>query len=225
MNRYVRPIAFAFEPDVVSIFAKVTFGASGAPTLDTNNSKGLCSFLLNTISFTGTTANASPTVSVVSSFAGLYKGMTVQDSGPTNVNQAISSFNAGGSTITLGGNATGTNTGLTATGGQYILQLGQQAGVRLDAYNKLLDFSYVWDQTTAQGSASVLALAPNAPSIFIVGNTTSVRTIPGTATSAATDCTLKLQMGSGSGTSFAAAVPNNGDVLRFWIALCRSSAI
>jgi len=47
MNRLVRPIMFAFEPDVVKAFAKVSFGASGTPTLDTTNSKGLCNVTRN----------------------------------------------------------------------------------------------------------------------------------------------------------------------------------
>jgi len=120
--------------------------------------------------------------------------------------------------------ASGT-TALTASSGLYVLQLGAQAAVRLDAYNKLLSFQHSWDESGSQGGASTLALAPNAPSAFITSNNVSIRTIPQTAASVLTDCTLSLQFGSGSGTSFVAAIPNNGDVARIYLCLSRSGAI
>lgn len=226
-NRYGTPILFAMEKNVTLLSARISFGANGVPTLDSANSKGFCNVSLGSISFTGTTANASPTVSSVSSFAGLYKGMTVQDSGPTNVNSTISSMNAGGGTITLAGNATGTNTGLTASGGRYVLQLGTQAGVRLDTYYKMLFMDFCWDVSSAaaQGGASTLALAPANLVPFVVGNNVNVRTIPGTAASAATDASITIQMGTSSGSNFTAGVPASGEVLRIYLALCNSSAL
>lgn len=214
MNRYITTVQYSLEKNLTSLFARITFGAGGVPTLDTQNSKGICNVSLNAVSFTGTTSSGSPTITAVSSFAGLYNGMTVQDSGPTNVNQKISSMSAGGPTITLAGNATGTNTGLTATGGQYLIQFGAQAGVRLDTQYKFLGIGHNWDESANQGGASTLALAPLAPSMFVVGNKTSVRTIPQTAASVLTDCTLLLQFGSGSGSSFVAAAPSSGDAVR-----------
>lgn len=214
-DRYGTAVLFSLEKNIWAVFARITFGAAGAPTLDTQNSKGFCNVALSQVAFTGTTANSSNSVTSVSSFAGLYPGMLVQDSGPTHVNQLISSFTAGSDLLTLAGNATGTNTGLVASGGQYTLQLGTQAGVRLDSWYKLLEFQYSWDESGSQGGASTLALAPAAPNVFLVGNRTTIRTVPATATSGTTDCTLTFQCGTGAGTSFTSAVaPNNGDALR-----------
>lgn len=42
-NRYFNNQAFTLEPAIVKIFAKVTFGAAGAPTLSTADSKGVVS--------------------------------------------------------------------------------------------------------------------------------------------------------------------------------------
>lgn len=223
-STYATPIMFAKEKNLFMLFATLKFGAAGAVTLVQPHSKGLCSASLVTYPFTGTTANASPTVTAVSSFVGLYPGMVVQDSGPTNVNQAITSMNGGAGTITLAGNATGTNTGLTASGGAYRLQFGQQAGVRLDTYNTLLAINHQWNQSGSQGSASVLALAPNAPNSFVVQNNIGIRTIPSTAATAITDASIVIQFGSGSGATFTAAVPNNGDVCLVRIALGNSTA-
>ena len=225
MNRFVRPIMFAFEPDMVFVAAKVSFGASGAPTLDTKNSKGVCNISLNTETFTGTTANASPTVSAVSSFAGLYPGMLVSDGG-VHIPAAttISSMNAGAGTITLSQNATGTNTGLTATGG-YIVQFGTQAGVRLDAYNKLLVVQHIWDETGLPGTASVAAGSPQAPNMIINGNNISIRTIPGTVASALSDASITVYFGTVSAGQFTVVSPGNGEICRLMFKLVRSGAI
>ena len=40
-NRYLRQFTSSFEPQVVNVFGRVTFGASGAPTLVTASSKGI----------------------------------------------------------------------------------------------------------------------------------------------------------------------------------------
>jgi hypothetical protein len=47
MNRYLTQFPLSFEKRVVNVFAHVTFGASGAPTLDTVNSKGILSIVRN----------------------------------------------------------------------------------------------------------------------------------------------------------------------------------
>lgn len=222
-DRYGTAVLFSLEKNIICLYARVTFGAAGAPTLDTNNSKGFCNIALKTIAFTGT-SSASTSVTSISSFAGLYPGMAVVDSGPTHVNSTIASMNGGADTLTLADAATGTNTGLTASGGQYTLQLGTQAGVRLDSWYKLLQFQYSWDESGSQGTASTLALAPAAPNVFMVGNRTAIRTVPATATSNSTDCTLTFQTGSGAGTSFTAVAPGNGDALRLALVFGNCSA-
>lgn len=218
MNRNLRPVMFAFEPDVVSVYANLSFGAAGAVTLNqtqANSSKGICNVVLTSVSFTGTTS-ASVTVTSVSSFAGLYPGMTVTG---TNVPAAttISSMNAGAGTITLSQAATGVNTGLSAAGGLYTVSFGSQFTPfkRLDAYVKLLACKADFDVSGAQGGASTLALAPAAPNAFIVNNSISI----------ATSASIALQFGSGAGTSFVAGVPANGERVRIAFMFSRSTAI
>lgn len=46
-NRWLNQFKKTFEKEVVCVFARVTFGASGAPTLDTANSKGVVSVTRN----------------------------------------------------------------------------------------------------------------------------------------------------------------------------------
>lgn len=46
-NRYYNNQAFTLEPAIVKIFAKVTFGAAGAPTLSAADSKGVVSVTRN----------------------------------------------------------------------------------------------------------------------------------------------------------------------------------
>lgn len=218
MNRLVRPIMFAFEPDVVFAFAKMSFGASGVPTLDTKNSKGFCDVRQQVIAITGTTANASPTVTSVSSFVGLYVGMFIDDGG-TNVavGTTISAMNPGAGTITLSANATGTNTGLNVTGG-YILTLGQLYKTRLDAYNKLLDLNYTFDLTGLQGGVSTGASAPAAPQLFLTANNISNAAL----------ANIIFQTGNGTDAAnlpFKSIVPANGEILRLTLKLCRSGAI
>lgn len=225
MNRFVRPILFAFEPDLVFAYLRCVWGAAGAFTLDTNHSKGICNFTKNVISFTGTTS-ASVTVTGVSSFAGLYNGMTVSDGG-THVpaNTTISAMNPGAGTITLSQAATGTNTGLTATGGQYTVQFGSQAGVRLDVYVRLLGMKFIFNEISLQGGVSTGASAPAASTLFLVGNNISTRTIPPTPAANLTDATLQLQFGNGGGSSFVAADPANGEIVHVGFEFTRSTAI
>lgn len=230
-NRFARPISFTMEPDVVTLFARLTFGSSGAVTLQQGPypkafSKGFCSATLNTQVVTATLTNTSTSVSSLSSTFGIFNGMSVTGTGVPS-SATISSVNPSAATATLSSAATasGTET-LTFSGGQYLLQLGSQAGVRLDTYNHLLGMSYVWDEnannTAASGSSPA---APAAPNCFILTDSVAIRTIPATASSANTDASLLLQFGTGAGSSFTAVVPDSGSVLRLVLQLGRSSAI
>ncbi len=223
-DRYSSAVLFAMEKNLTFLYAHLTFGAAGAVTLDTQNSKGFCNASLTSVAFTATSSNGSGSLTAVSSFAGIYPGMTIKDAGPTHVNQVLSSANAGAGTMTLAGNATGTNTGLFATGGSYTLQLGRNAGVNLDTYYKLLMVQACWDESGSQGGASSLALAPAAPVVFLSGNNSRIRTIPGTAATALTDATLTITVGTGTGTSFVAAAPASGEGLYLAFAFGNCSA-
>lgn len=228
-NRYANPVLFAMEPNLTILSARVTFGATGIPTLDTTNSKGVCNFAVDAVAFNANSVGSSATLSSVTSFAGLYNGMTLAG----GLAGTVSSITAGSGLITLasGTGVPTTNGGiLTATGGRFRLQLGTQAAVRLDTYYKLLSVNYSWDMSSssAAGSASVQALAPAAPNVFIAQNNTRVRTIPGTATTASTDCSLVIQMGNslaGAGGNFTAKDPVAGEALRIYMVFGNSSAI
>lgn len=215
---------FAFEPDVVSVFANIQFGAAGAPSFivgtntQSNNvptNKGLCSIALNSITFTGTNST-SVTISAVSSFVGLYVGMTVTG---TNVpaNTTISSMNGGAGTITLNQATTGVNTSFTATGGQYTLTFGTQLTpfAKLDTYVRLLSFAPIWNMDGLQGSASTLASSPIAPFIFLVSNNITNSSL----------ANIMFQCGTLNVATFVAANPANGAKLKIGIQLTRSTAI
>jgi len=227
-NRFGTPVCFTMEKNVVQLFARVVFGGSSVPLLDTNNSKGFCNAAINAPVFTGSVASGSATITSVSSFHGLFTGMTLSGA---NVNTAVTIGTisaATGSIVTSAAAMMASGAGTyTATGGQYILQLGTQAGVRLDAYNKLLDFNYSFDESTgsASGGFLVAQLALAAQNAFIVTNTTNVRTIPATTTSGSTDCTITVQFGNGFGTGFVAVAPASGEVVRFNVAMGNSTAI
>lgn len=226
MNRLLRPVQFAFEPDVVNIFGKISFGAAGAPTMDTTQCKGLCNVTRKSISITGDIANTSPTVSNVSSFAGLYNGMSITGTG-IPASTTILSMTPGSGTITLSANATATTSTLaiTVAGGQYVIQLGRTAGVNLDTYNKLLGLHHTWDETGLQGGASTGASSPAAPAMFLVGNLTNTVTVPPTVASALTSATLTVQFGTLSAGTFVAKDPASGEIVRLALQMCRSSAI
>lgn len=226
MNRLVRPVMFAFEPDVVSIYGQISFGSAGAPTLSQANSKGLCNITRQTVSITGDIANTSPTVSNVSSFLGLYVGMSISGTG-IPASTTILSMSAGSGTITLSQNATATTPTLaiSVNGGQYLIQLGQQAGVRLDAYNKLLWVKHLWDLTGLPGAVSTQASTPAAPDMFLIKNNVSVLTVPPTVASALTSATFTVQFGTWSAGTFGAKDPASGEIVRLSLKLSRSSAI
>lgn len=46
-NRWLNQFKKTFEKEVVCVYAHITFGAAGAPTLDTANSKGIVSVTRN----------------------------------------------------------------------------------------------------------------------------------------------------------------------------------
>lgn len=226
MNRTVRPVSFAFEADVVSVFANLLFGAAGAPsfvvgtTTQSNNvptNKGLCNIALKTISFTATTDGTTAVLTAVSSFAGLYVGMSVTGTGIA-ANSKISSMNPGADTITLNNNTTSANVAdvLSASGGQYTLTFGSNFTLgRLDTYVRLLSFAPIWNEDGLQGGASTAASSPAAPFIFIVNNSISI----------AGSASITFQCGTLSAGTFVATNPANGEKLKIGIQLTRSSAI
>ncbi len=230
-NRYQTPVLFAMEKNVVFLYARVVFGASGTAILDTQNSKGICNVALTTPTFVGNTSSASTTISSVTSFALLYPGMVLSGTS-INANTTISSMtqSATNQTITMSGVANPSfaqGLTFTATGGLYSFQFGTQAATRLDSYYKFLGMQSHWVQTTgsATSSATQVGLIPTAPASFIVQNNTRQRTIPATTTSGSTDCTLSVIYGAGNATAFLAASPNAGDSLYVSFKFGNSSAV
>jgi hypothetical protein len=220
-STYGNPVSFTKENNVWMLFAKLNFGPNGTVTLDTTQSRGICNAALDQVAFTGATVNSSTSLSSVSSFNGVFAGMTI--TGPAGELQAattVGSFSAATKTITLSKQAITTDGAgaYVATGGRYRIQFGQQAGVRLDAYVKLLGYEVKFDVSTgsASGNATQIQIAPQAPNVFIVDNKISVRTIPTTFATNSTDASIALQFGSGigPGVGFAAAVPADGESCR-----------
>lgn len=225
-STYGRPVAFTKEGNVWTLSAHVTFSGAG-PSLDTSNSKGICSFAKQSLVFTGATVSSSATVTSVSSFQGLYTGMTVTGSGVA-ASSTIGTITASTKSFILN---KAVDTGndpitLTASGGRYVMQFGQQAAQRLDAWYKLLYVQESWDMSaaSASGSAGLAALSPNGPLMFVAQNNTSVRTIPATSTSGSSDCSLSLQFGSGRGASFVANDPVAGEGVRILVVFGNLSA-
>ncbi len=173
MNRLARPVCFAMEPDVVSLFARATFGAAGAPTLVQNDSKGFCQWAASSQVWTGTTTNSSTSVTGMKSLYGVYNGMSVTGTG-IPASTTVTAVNPSAGTLTLSQAATGSATvALTFSGGQYILTLGSQLTpfTKLDTYPRLLDFDYFWDSiTNAKLQTSSSPSAPAAPFVFLVAN-------------------------------------------------------
>ncbi len=218
---YGNPVAFTKENNVWTIFAKLNFGPNGAVTLDTTQSRGLCNAAIDAVAISGATTNSSTSLSSVSSFNGLFKGMAV--AGPAGELQAattISSVSPVTKTVVLSSQAITTDTAATYTftGGRYRLQFGQQAAVRLDTYVKLLGMQVFWDETigSASGNAAQIQLAPSAPVAFVIDNDISVRTVPQTLATNSTDATITLQFGTGQGPwgGFTATAPADGESCR-----------
>lgn len=214
-GRDFTPVMFALEKNVVHLSAHVTFGASGAPTLDTKNSKGFCNIAQNVVSFTGTTAIGT-TVSAVSSFVGLYVGMVVAGAGIT-AGTTIASLNAGAGTLVLSAAATAAATvPLTATGG-YTLTLGTCFPNKLDTYAKLLGFDYANDLSGIPGAAATAAGSPAAPVLFITNNSVQIAKVA--------SITFMTGTTTGAGATFATVNPASGEGMYFRIMLCNSTAV
>lgn len=227
-NRYNTPVVFAMEPNMMTLSAHITFGATGVPTVDAINSKGIANVWNQSLVYTGSTVSSSATVTSVSSFSGLFTGMTVTGSGVA-ASTTIGTISASTGSIVLNkpvdtGNASVT---LTSNNGRYIFQFGLNVGNRLDPYYKLLFVHSSWDESSSSASGAFLvsALAPAAPNMFIQQNNTRTRTIPATATSGSTDCSLILQTGVGAGVNFVATNPVGGEGLRVLFVFGNSSAI
>lgn len=232
-NTYASPVVFAKENNPITLWARVVFDNNGVPILDGANSKGIIGINPVTHTITAATTNSSVAVGSVSSFAGIYSGMTVTGStGSIQAGTTISSVNSVGLTLGLSKQAiqTGANNTLVIGGGQYAIQFGQLGGgyPRLTTYYKYLFSSLTWSEVTgsAVGTATQVALAPNASDMFVVSNTTKVITIPATLTSGSTDATLTVQLGNGGGTgpTFQAASPQAGEVAHFIFQFTTSSA-
>lgn len=231
MNRLVRPVMFAFEADVCSLFAHVTFGAAGAPTLNQGPypkafSKGFCAVTLNTIVITAALTNTQTSATGASTLVGIYNGMSVTGTG-VPASTTVSAVNPSAGTFTLSNAATATATEtLTFSGGQYLFQLGSKAGVNLDVYNKLHSICWNFDEIT--NGAAQAGSSPAAPICnvgFLVANNVSIRTIPASGNSANTDASFTMQFGTLAGSGFLAANPASGELLRLSLKLSRSGAI
>lgn len=174
MNRLVRPISFTFEPDLVQVYAMAQFGAAGAPTLNTANSKGVCQWIASTQIWKATTSNTSASVTAAESLYGVYNGMSVTGTG-IPASTTVSAVNPGAGTLTLSNAATASNVGtpLTFSGGQYIITFGSQISPfkRLDNYVKLLQMTYGWDEAVnAKLQTSATPSAPATPFVFLLSN-------------------------------------------------------
>lgn len=233
-NRYASPVLFAMEKNVVFVSARVVFNPSGIAVLDTSNSKGVCNFQLDQVAFTANTVGSSTTMSSVSSFAGLFNGMTVTGFGATTTISSITAGAAQSLTLASGTGVTTTNAGaVIATGGRYRIQFGTQAAQRLDTYNKLLGWSFQWEMTTssAVGTATRQHLAPAAPEVFLVQNNIQQRTIPKTSTSGSTDASLVIQtgtyglVGGAYAGGFTAQAPATGESLKLMFMFGNSTAL
>lgn len=229
-STYGTPVQFTKEKNVWTLSAQLVFGANGAVSLVANNSKGFCAVNQESVAFLGATTNSSTSLSSVSSFDGIFAGMTI--TGPAGeLNAAtVSSFTAATKTIVLSSQAITTDAAgsYNATGGRIRLQLGTQAITQLTPYVKLLGIDVRFDVSTGSvsGGVGVLQGAPSAPNSFIVDNQVSVKTVPPTLATNSTDASIAIQFGSGigPGTGFQAANPGNGEIVRVVLFLGNSSA-
>jgi len=214
-NRLFRPVQFALEPDVVTLSCRIVFGAAGAATLTVLNSKGFCNVAQFTKSFTAT-GTSTASLTAVSDFTNLYLGMALSG---TNVaaNSTITAMNGGAGTMTSSQATSGAIGTVTATGG-YILTLGSQNPTRLDTYTKLMGFSHAWDMAAAQGSATTLALAPAAPTVFMTQDNVKNASL-------ASIVLMTGRLTDAAGTPFNVVNPASGEVLKLVLTLSRSSAI
>lgn len=235
-NPYGVPVRFTKEKNVWDLFGIFNIGSGGAINVATVSTgagpqfinKGIANVWQNTPTFTGVTSSGSATITSVSSFFGIFSGMALVSSGNIPAGATVGTMSAAtGSIVINGGFAAGftgsTGATMVASGGQYIFQFGVNTTTgsissqsRLDTYNRLLDLNASWDASvsSAIGTATQVALAPNTSQYFMVQNNTTVKTVPSTLTSASTDACIIVQFGNGVGTAFVPAVPSPGLVLR-----------
>lgn len=213
MNRLVRPIMFAFEPDVTKVFAMAQFGAAGAPTLNTANSKGVCQWAASTQVWKATTSNTSASVTAAESLYGVYNGMSVTGTG-IPASTTVSAVNPSAGTLTLSNAATASNvaTPLTFSGGQYIVTFGSQYTPfkRLDNYVKLLQMTYNWDvAVNAKLQTSSSPSAPAAWMVFLVSNQSALanQSFTVTGTTATSTSVTALATNGSNGVLPAAITP------------------
>ncbi len=222
-NVFGTPVLFTKEKNVWQLSAIIQFGPSGAATLDTTASKGFCAVNPDTIVISGTTTNSSTSLSSISSFAGIFKGMTI--TGPAGDLQAgttVSSVGlAASKTIVMSSQAilTDGSGSYQISGGRYRLQLGTIAAQALTPFVKLMGVDGTFDVSagSSAGSAVQVQLAPAA---------SNVRTIPQTSTSGSTDSSVVLQFGTGNGPGggFTAVTPSDGERYRVIFTLGNSTA-
>jgi hypothetical protein len=220
-NVYGSAVAFTKEKNVWTLSAQLQFGPSGAVTLNTSNSKGFCAAWNESVAFTGGTTDSSSSLGTVSSFAGVFRGMSLAGAN-IQAGTTVGSFTAAGGIITLAGplpTASGTAEGtFQATGGRYRLQLGTVAGQNLTPFVKVLGVNVTYDCSTgsSSGAANYMQRAPAAPVVFVVQNKVSIRTVPPTAATNSTDASIAIQFGYGvgPGTGFVAQPPSDGETVR-----------
>lgn len=230
-NVYATPVLFTKEKNVFMLSAVIVFGPSGAASLDTTASKGFCAVNPDTITLTGGTTNSSTSLGSVSSFAGIFQGMTIVGAaGELQAATTVSSYSATTKTITLSKQVILTSGSSTyqVSGGRYRLQLGTLAAQNLTPFVKVMGVDIVPDVTTGSsvGTAAQIQLAPAYSSAFLVQNNVSIRTIPQTTTSGSTDASIVLQfgIGNGPGTGFTAVTPSDGERCRVVLTLGNSTA-
>lgn len=213
-DRDFTPVLFALNKNVVLLQAKIKFGASGAPTLDTSNfqSKGFCAVSQFSKSFTAA-GTSSASITSVSDFTGLYNGMVLSG---TNVaaNSVISAINAGAGTFTVSNATTGAISAVTATGG-YTLQFGSSSS-KLDTYPVLLGFSALWDEVSLPGAVSTQASTPAGPEVFLMANQISV--------SGSASISFMTGTYNGAGATFKQVNPASGEALKLAFMLGNSTA-
>lgn len=230
-NRGYTPVMFALEKDVVFLSARVTFNANGIPVLDANNSKGICAVKNETVAFSAATTTSSSFLGTVSSFRGIYPGMTVVGSTGAlgaGVSVVETRTPAGAITISSFPLVSSNPVNFFASGGRLRFQFGTQEATRLDPYVKIMGASYVWHMTTSSFGITQAQLIPAAPDLFVVDNRITTRTIPATAPSGSTDASIAVQFGqtisSGTSAFFRAGNPGNGEILHVVFVLSKSTA-
>lgn len=236
---YGTPVRFTKEKNVWDLFCIVNVGSGGAlnfAQVQAGNglqyvNKGIANVWQNTPTFTGVTASGSSSITSVSSFFGLFTGMSLTSANLPAAATIGTISPSTGSIVFTGGAAAGftgsTGATMVAQGGQYIFQFGVMNNVgsisfnnKLDCYNRLLDFNVSYDGSTGSsiGTAAQQALAPATSQYFVIQNNITQKTVPATATSGSADASLIIQFGNTSGpigAGFTPNMPTPGTAMRF----------